>query len=138
MQQGSLIRSGRKRGPDVWQFRWADRGPFGKRIYRKRVIGTVCQYADANSARNAVAGLLRQVNSNPLHRCPPPMTVSEVCEHFVQRELPNDSLWRSYSTKRAYKAYLKRDRPPLGQSASLRGENNGSRVMATPIAIGEE
>ena len=26
MQQGTLIRSGRKRGPDVWQFRWADRG----------------------------------------------------------------------------------------------------------------
>jgi hypothetical protein len=22
MQQGSLIRSARKRGPDVWQFRW--------------------------------------------------------------------------------------------------------------------
>jgi len=38
MQQGSLIRSARKRGPDVWQFRWADRGPYGKRIYRKRVI----------------------------------------------------------------------------------------------------
>ncbi len=41
MPQGSLIKSGRKRGPDVWQFRWADRGPRGKRIYRKRVIGTV-------------------------------------------------------------------------------------------------
>jgi hypothetical protein len=43
MQQGSLIRSARKRGPDVWQFRWGDRGPYGKRIYRKRVIGTACQ-----------------------------------------------------------------------------------------------
>jgi len=59
MQQGSLIRSGRKRGPDVWQFRWADKGPFGKRIYRRRVIGTVCQYADAEAARKSVAGLLR-------------------------------------------------------------------------------
>src|SRR5215467_9446433 len=27
--------------------------------------------------------------------------------HFVQRELTNDNTWRSYSTKRAYKAYLK-------------------------------
>lgn len=27
MQQGSLIRSNRKRGPAVWQFRWADRSP---------------------------------------------------------------------------------------------------------------
>ena len=33
-QQGSLIRSARNRGPDVWQFRWADRGPYGKRTYR--------------------------------------------------------------------------------------------------------
>ena len=54
MQQGSLIKSNRKRGPDVWQFRWAERGPQGKRIYCKRVIGTVCQYSDADSARNSV------------------------------------------------------------------------------------
>ena len=26
MQQGSLIRSPRKRGPDVWQFRWGGQG----------------------------------------------------------------------------------------------------------------
>ena len=58
MQQGSLIRSGRKRGPDVWQFRWGDKGPFGKRICRQRVFGTVCQYADVESARKSVAGLL--------------------------------------------------------------------------------
>ncbi len=108
MQQGSLIRSSRKRGPDVWQFRWADRGPYGKRIYRKRLIGTVCEYPDAESARTSVKALLREVNSNPLQRFPPPMTVAEVCEHFTQRELANDNLWRSYSTKRAYKTYLKK------------------------------
>ena len=68
MQQGSLIRTGRKRGPDVWQFRWTDRAPNGKRIYRKRVIGTLCQYLDADSARKSVTGLLREINSNPLQR----------------------------------------------------------------------
>jgi len=36
------------------------------------------------------------------------MTISEVCDHFVQRELANDNTWRSYSTKKAYKAYLQR------------------------------
>ena len=108
MQQGSLIRAGRKRGPDVWQFRWADRAPNGKRIYRKRVIGTVCQYLDADSARKSVTGLLREINSNPLQRCPPPLSVAELCEHFIQRELTNDNLWRSYSTKRAYRAYIRR------------------------------
>jgi hypothetical protein len=65
MQHGSLIRSGRKRGPDVWQFRWADRGPQGKRIYRKRVIGTVWQYPEADSARKAVSGLLREISPKP-------------------------------------------------------------------------
>ena len=108
MQQGSLIRSGRKRGPDVWQFRWADKGPHGKRIYRKRVIGTVCQYPDTDSARRALAGLLREINTNVLQWCQSSMTVAEVCDHFVHRELAKDNTWRSYSTKKAYKAYLKR------------------------------
>ena len=108
MQQGSLIKSNRKRGPDVWQFRWAERGPQGKRIYRKRVIGTVCQYSDADSARKAVTGLLAEINSNDLPRGPLPMTVAEVCDHFDQRELTKDNTWRSYSTKTTYKAYLKR------------------------------
>jgi integrase len=108
MQQGSLIKSNRKRGPDVWQFRWAERGPQGKRIYRKRVIGTVCQYSDADSARKAVTGLLAEINSNDLPRGPLPMTVAEVCDHFDQRELTKDNTWRSYSPKTTYKAYLKR------------------------------
>jgi integrase len=81
MQQGSLIRRYRKRGPDVWQFRWADRGPFGKRIYRRRVIGTVCQYPDADSARKSVAGLLTEINTNGVMRCALPMTIAEACDH---------------------------------------------------------
>jgi len=108
MQQGSLIRSGRKRGQDVWQFRWADRGPFGNRVYRRRVIGTVWQYPDADSARKSVAGLLTEINTNGVKRCALPMTIAEVCDHFILRELTNDNLWRSYSTKRAYRAHLKR------------------------------
>lgn len=108
MQQGSLIKSGRKRGPDVWQFRWADKGPYGKRIYRKRVIGTIYQYPDSDSARKAVTGLLREISSNPLQRSSLPLTIVEVCDHFVQRELTKDNTWRSYSTKRAYRAYLKK------------------------------
>jgi len=36
------------------------------------------------------------------------MTMVQLCDHFVLRELASDNLWRSYSTKRAYKAYLKR------------------------------
>jgi hypothetical protein len=40
MQRGSLIKKSRKWGPDVWLFRWSEKGTRGKRVYRKRVIGT--------------------------------------------------------------------------------------------------
>jgi hypothetical protein len=42
----SLIKSTRKHGPDVWQSRWSEKGPSGKRIYRKKAIGTINQYTD--------------------------------------------------------------------------------------------
>src|SRR6267143_334960 len=129
MQQGSLIRSARKRGPDVWQFRWADRGLYGKRIYRKRVIGTACQYADADSARRAVTGLLREINANVFQRCHLPMTIAEVCDHFVQRELTKDNSWRSHSTKKACKAYLNRWVIPHWGSARL------SEVRTTEVEL---
>jgi hypothetical protein len=72
MQQGSLIKSGRKRGPDVWQFRWADKGPFGKRIYRRRVIGTVFQYTDrslpVNRWRDCCADSTRMLSSDAIYQ----------------------------------------------------------------------
>ena len=36
------------------------------------------------------------------------MTIAELCDHFIQRELTKDNTWRGYSTKKAYRAYLKR------------------------------
>ena len=131
MQQGSLIRSGRKRGPDVWQFRWADKGAHGKRVYRKRVIGTVCQYPDTDSARRALAGLLREINTNVLQWCQSSMTVAEVCDHFVHRELAKDK----YVAKLFHEEGLQSvpramDRSTLGKRASIGGKNYGGRVMA--------
>ncbi len=72
------------------------------------MIGTVCQYSDADSARTAIIGLLTEINSNGLRRDPFPLTVKEVCNHFEQRELTKDNIWRSYSTKKSYRAYLNR------------------------------
>jgi integrase len=63
MQRGSLIQKERKQGPAVWQFRWSDKGPDGRRIYRKRVIGTVEEYVSAEVARHAVKGLLAKPRS---------------------------------------------------------------------------
>ncbi len=58
MQQGSIIQTGCKQGPNVWSFRWSEKNRNGRRVYRKRVIGTIQQYPDAQAARAATGALL--------------------------------------------------------------------------------
>lgn len=108
MQRGSLIRNDRKQGPAVWEFRWSEKAPDGKRVYRKRVIGSVDLYSDAEEARRAVAGLVAEVNSGESRARSTAMTVAQLCDHFQQRELARNDRWRSYSTKLTYIAYLRR------------------------------
>ena len=108
MQQGSLIRQHRKHGPDVWQFRWSEYGLNGRRIYRKKVIGTVDQYCDASAARGAVSGLLRGVNPSVIRLTFKPITIAQLCAHFEQHELARENSWRTFSTQKMYKAYLRR------------------------------
>lgn len=41
MQDGSVSVEWRKRGPDVWCFRWREAGPDGRRVHRRIVLGTI-------------------------------------------------------------------------------------------------
>jgi integrase len=41
MQHGYMERLNRKRGPEVWQFRWSEIDPGGKRLYHKKIVGTL-------------------------------------------------------------------------------------------------
>jgi integrase len=108
MQNCSLIRKNRKRGPDVWLLRWSDKSVSGKRIYRKRAIGTIEEYPDSESARRALTGLIARINAaNPrIGLCS--TTLSQLSNHFERIELAPGNTWRSYSTKRCYVGYLKR------------------------------
>jgi integrase len=108
MQHGSLTTKSRLEGPDVWQFRWSEKGPNGKRIYRKRVIGTIKELPNLDTARNAVASLIAEVNWANLRSTSITMTVAQLCSHFEQRELARSNTWRSYSTKMCYAVYLRR------------------------------
>ena len=108
MQQGSLTTKSRLEGPDVWQFRWSEKAPNGRRVYRKRVIGTVEKYPEAESARNAVSGLISEVNWANQRPNSVAITIAQLCSHFEQRELARSNTWRSYSTKRGYAVYLRR------------------------------
>ena len=105
MQQGSVILTGRKFGPDVWQFRWSEKDRSGRRIYRKRVIGTVQQYPDAQAAREVTTALVGHINAGT-SGCK--VTVGEICEHFEQRELRSGDSFRSFATVTTYRGYIRK------------------------------
>src|SRR5271166_2399099 len=85
MQHGSLKRNSRKRGPDVWQFRWSETSLDGKRLYYKKIVGTVEQYPDEDAARRSVAGLVSELNTDGRPTNSGAMTVAQLCDHFEQR-----------------------------------------------------
>jgi len=107
MQLGSLLRSGRRRGPDIWEFRYRDRRHNGRRIYRRIKIGTLQHFKTKAAARKGIAGLVREINFGEIRFRTTTMTVAELVEHYRQRELIQDNTWKSYSTKRGYESYLK-------------------------------
>ena len=107
MQLGSLLRSSRRRGPDVWEFRYRERAHNGRRIYRRIKVGTVRDFRTEVSVRKGITGLIREINFGDVRVRATTMTVAELVEHYRQRELAADNTWKSYSTKRGYESYLK-------------------------------
>ena len=90
MQNGSITRSPRLGGPDVWEFRWREAGPDGKRKHRRIVIGSIAQFSDKSSALVEVSALRREINLNDPRLSLQPVTVSELVNHYRQRELATD------------------------------------------------
>jgi len=95
MQRCSLIMKKRKRGSDVWLLRWSDKSDSGRRIYRKRVIGTVEEFVDAGSARRAVASLVEKINGNNPRHTYSTLLRSVGTEFKVMQELLRHSSLRS-------------------------------------------
>jgi integrase len=119
MQRGSVIQTNRKQGPDVWQFRWSEKNLNGHRVYRKRVIGTVEQYADAAAVRHAASDLLSDVNLRSRQDRIGSITIDQLCEHFEQSEIRSGvSLW-SIATQKTYRGYIRRWIRPRWGSRSL-------------------
>jgi hypothetical protein len=106
MQNGSLIRAERQRGPAVWEFRWREFAGNGKRTHRRIVIGSVDQLADEAAARRAVSALFIDINAGDIRLKATITTVFDLAEHYRQRELRPDTVWKTYSTKVTYEGYL--------------------------------
>jgi integrase len=108
MQDGSVTVERRKRGPDVWCFRWREGGPDGRKIHRRIVLGTANDLKTIASARKAVVGLRREINSNDVRIKRESITLADLSRHFQQRELVRGNTRIAYSTRRGYEGYLKK------------------------------
>jgi len=67
MQNESLIRSERQRGPDVWEFSWQEFAGNSKRTHRRIMLGSIDRLVDEAAARQAVSSLCIDINAG---RCP--------------------------------------------------------------------
>jgi hypothetical protein len=100
MQDGSVTVERRKRGSDVWSFRWREAGPDGRRVHRRIVLGTAEDLKNLASARKMVVGLRREINVNDVRIRKESITLDDLSRHYQQRELVGRNLRISYSTKR--------------------------------------
>ena len=102
MQDGSVSVERRKRGGDVWCFRWREAGPDGRRIHRRIVLGTVEELRNIALARKAVVGLRREINVNDVRTSRESTTLTDLSRHYQQCALVGANTRISYSTKKAY------------------------------------
>ena len=108
MQDGSVRVERRKRGPDIWSFRWREAGPDGRSVHRRIVLGTAEDLKSLASARKMIVGLRREINVNDIRIRKESITLSDLSKHYQQRELVDHNARISYSTRRIYAGYLKK------------------------------
>jgi hypothetical protein len=119
MQKGSLIRSSRRQGPDVWEYRWRESCSGKTRRHRRIVIGTINTLKDETAALKAIAALRRDININDRRLSTKPLRLAELVEHYRQRELAEDNEWKTLSTRVTYEGYLRKWIVPRGEQPIL-------------------
>jgi hypothetical protein len=82
--------------------------PDGKRKHCRMVVGTTNEFDDEVAARQAIAGLHLRINAWNERVKVRQITLSELIDHYRQRELKPDILWKAHSTKVTYDGYLNR------------------------------
>jgi integrase len=108
MQKGSLIRSSRRQGPDVWEYRWRESCSGQTRKHRRIVIGTLNTLKNESAALKSIAALRRDININDRRMGTKPLRLAELVEHYRQKELSTDNEWKTLSTRTTYEGYLRK------------------------------
>jgi integrase len=101
-QYGSLETKERKKGKEVWEFRYYEIDALGSRQRRAITVGTMDEYPTESAARKSsiVQGVLLRINAEQ-----PATVVTTLCgaviARYEQEEMPE-----RYSTKAAYQSYI--------------------------------
>jgi integrase len=116
-QQGSLQSVKRKTGKTVWEFRWYEPTTNGDTVYRKKVIGTTEEYKTESQAQRAADAVRLTINAE---QTPKSISIAALVQHYRTLELSADNTGKAFSTKQAYKFYLKNWIVPRWGPYSLR------------------
>jgi integrase len=98
-QDGCVTRAKRKRGPDVWEFRWRENGK-----QRCSVLGSVKELRGIKEAKKAADHIRMRVNR--FAEMPARMSFGLVAEHYKANELGEHSENKAFSTKQTNSGYL--------------------------------
>ncbi len=110
-QNGSLTKKSNRFSEDVWQFRFYETTPEGRRYRKSTSVGTVAQYPTKSDALRVIEPL--RVRLNLYHRFGRPVSVGALMDHYIEHELPE----RRHSTQQSHSSTLNRwIRPPWGDS----------------------
>jgi hypothetical protein len=104
-QRGSLTIEDRSNGKSVWIFRWRETGPDGKRIQRKKIVGTKQDYPTKAKTEKAAAALRLDITKEQPQRVQQAVSVAELVAHYREKELGELS-GKANSTRECYRTNL--------------------------------
>jgi integrase len=102
-QYGSLRLRKRERGSDVWEFRYYETNPEGKRIRRSMILGEQALYRTEAEARKATQTLLMQLNEEAPRAEMEAPTFGALLDKYIEHELPE-----RYSTRSSHLSNIRK------------------------------
>jgi integrase len=105
-QNGCISRSVNGSGTPIWIFRWYETQVDGKRIRKKKQIGTLDQFRTEAAAEKAAMGLRLAINSEKKSELNT-ITMEQLAQHFRGKELVDyGEEGRAWSTRDRYESCL--------------------------------
>ena len=103
-QYGSLETKERKKGKEVWEFRYYETDGRGERQRRAIMVGSMEEYPTESAARKspAVQAILLRLNAEQPAAAAGTAEFGAVIARYEKEEMPE-----RYSTRAAYKSYIK-------------------------------